>query len=77
LRYLLVNPNRMLSREQILSAVWSQDYRGGATVVDQYVSYLRRKLAPYGPPLIHTCRGFGYALRAGGFGETGAQLRAQ
>jgi two-component system OmpR family response regulator len=77
LRYLLVNPNRMLSREQILSAVWSQDYRGGATVVDQYVSYLRRKLAPYGPPLIHTCRGFGYALRAGGFGEAGAQLRAQ
>ncbi|MBL7489313.1 response regulator transcription factor [Frankia sp. AgB1.9] len=65
LRYLLVNPNRVLSREQILDAVWSGDYRGGATVVDQYVSYLRRKLAPYGPPLIHTQRGFGYALRDG------------
>ncbi|OHV37713.1 MULTISPECIES: response regulator transcription factor [Pseudofrankia] len=65
LRYLMTNPNRVLSREQILDAVWSEDYRGGATVVDQYVSYLRRKLAPYGPPLIHTQRGFGYALRAG------------
>jgi two-component system OmpR family response regulator len=66
LRYLLVNPNRVLSREQILDAVWSPDYRGGATVVDQYVSYVRRKLAPFGPPLIHTQRGFGYALRAAG-----------
>jgi two-component system OmpR family response regulator len=63
LRYLMINPNRVLSREQILDAVWSEDYCGGATVVDQYVSYLRRKLAPYGPPLIHTQRGFGYALR--------------
>jgi two-component system OmpR family response regulator len=63
LRYLMTNPNRVLSREQILDAVWSEDYRGGATVVDQYVSYLRRKLAPFGPPLIHTQRGFGYALR--------------
>ncbi|WP_255354782.1 response regulator transcription factor [Frankia sp. R43] len=64
LRYLLENPNRVLSREQILDAVWSEDFRGGLTVVDQYVSYLRRKLAPHGPPLIHTQRGFGYALRA-------------
>jgi two-component system OmpR family response regulator len=66
LRYLLVNPNRVLSRDQILAAVWSPDYRGGATVVDQYVSYVRRKLARYGPPLIHTQRGFGYALRVTG-----------
>ncbi|MGF7237363.1 MAG: response regulator transcription factor [Frankia sp.] len=63
LRYLLANPNRVLSREQILAAVWGQDFVGGATVVDQYVSYLRRKLAPHGQPLIHTCRGFGYTLR--------------
>jgi two-component system OmpR family response regulator len=64
LRYLLANPNRVLSREQILAAVWGQDFVGGATVVDQYVSYLRRKLAPHGEPLIHTRRGFGYILRA-------------
>ncbi len=63
LRYLLANPNRVLSRGQILAAVWGQDFVGGATVVDQYVSYLRRKLAPHGQPLIHTCRGFGYTLR--------------
>ncbi|ONH60021.1 DNA-binding response regulator [Frankia sp. CcI49] len=75
LRYLLENPNRVLSREQILDAVWSEDFRGGLTVVDQYVSYLRRKLAPYGPPLIHTQRGFGYALRAGTRAEPGSTLQ--
>jgi len=64
LRYLLANPNRVLSRGQILDAVWGQDFVGGATVVDQYVSYLRRKLAPHGQPLIHTQRGFGYMVRA-------------
>ncbi|SNQ48841.1 putative transcriptional regulatory protein TcrX [Frankia canadensis] len=63
LRYLLTNPNRVLSRAQILDAVWSYDYAGEPTVVDQYVSYLRRKLGQHGPSLIHTQRGFGYALR--------------
>ncbi len=75
LRYLLANPRRVLSRVQILDAVWNYDFDGAYTVVDQYVSYLRRKLAPYGPPLIHTQRGFGYMLREpggrpGGPGET-------
>ncbi len=69
LRYLLANPRRVLSRAQILDAVWNYDFDGGHTIVDQYVSYLRRKLAPHGPPLIHTQRGFGYVLR-----EPGAQL---
>jgi two-component system, OmpR family, response regulator len=64
LRYLLTNPNRVLSRDQILAAVWGMDFVGGPTVVDQYVSYLRRKLSHHGGPLIHTQRGFGYALRA-------------
>ncbi|WP_261565577.1 response regulator transcription factor [Frankia gtarii] len=63
LRYFLTNPNRVLSRAQILDAVWSYDFAGEPTVVDQYVSYLRRKLGRYGPSLIHTQRGFGYALR--------------
>lgn len=63
LRYFLKNPNRVLSRSQILDAVWSYDFSGESSVVDQYVSYLRRKLGQYGPPLIHTQRGFGYALR--------------
>jgi two-component system, OmpR family, response regulator len=64
LRYLLANPRRVLSRAQILDAVWTYDFRGGDTVVDQYVSYLRRKLAAHGPSLIVTHRGFGYMLRA-------------
>ncbi len=53
----------MLSRAQILDAVWTYDFRGCDTVVDQYVSYLRRKLAAHGPSLISTRRGFGYMLR--------------
>ncbi|MCM3886245.1 response regulator transcription factor [Frankia sp. R82] len=63
LRYFLTNPGRVLSRAQILDAVWSYDYVGEPTVVDQYVSYLRRKLGRHGGPLLHTQRGFGYALR--------------
>ncbi|MGF7235320.1 MAG: response regulator transcription factor [Frankia sp.] len=64
LRYLLINPRRVLSRAQILDAVWTYDFQGGDTVVDQYVSYLRRKLAAHGPALITTHRGFGYMLAA-------------
>lgn len=64
LRYLVTNPRRVLSRAQILDAVWTYDFQGGDTVVDQYVSYLRRKLTAHGPPLISTRRGFGYMLRA-------------
>ncbi|MDG4800430.1 response regulator transcription factor [Micromonospora sp. WMMD980] len=66
LRYLMLNPGRVLSRTQILEAVWSYDFGGASNVVDTYVGYLRRKLEPLGPPLIVTQRGFGYALRAGG-----------
>ncbi len=69
--YLLTNPRRVLSRVQILDAVWNYDFDGAYTVVDQYVSYLRRKLAPYGPPLIHTQRGFGYMLREPGVHPSG------
>jgi two-component system OmpR family response regulator len=64
LRHLLQNQGRVLSRAQILDAVWSYDFGGASTVVDTYVGYLRRKLDPLGPPLIHTQRGFGYVLRA-------------
>jgi two-component system OmpR family response regulator len=65
LRYLMRNPGRVLSRTQILEAVWNYDFGGASNVVDTYVGYLRRKLDPLGPPLIATQRGFGYALRAG------------
>jgi two-component system OmpR family response regulator len=66
LRYLLINAGRVLSRSQILDHVWEYDWAGEASVVETYVSYLRKKLDPLGPPLIKTVRGIGYVLRADG-----------
>ncbi len=63
LRFFLLNPDRVLSRSQILDHVWEYDFGGGANVVETYVSYLRKKLDRLGPPLIQTVRGIGYALR--------------
>ena len=63
LRYLMRNPVRVLSRTQIMEAVWNYDFGGASNVVDTYIGYLRRKLDPLGPPLIHTQRGVGYTLR--------------
>jgi two-component system OmpR family response regulator len=64
LRFLMVNHDHVLPRSTILTEVWGEDVDIGSTVVETYVSYLRRKLAPTGPPLIETLRGFGYVLRA-------------
>jgi len=63
LRYLMLNPGRVLTRAQLLDHVWDYDFRGSSTVVSTYVAYLRRKLARYGPDLIHTQRAVGYTLR--------------
>ena len=63
LRYLMLNPRRVLSKAQILDRVWNYDFGGNANVVEIYISYLRKKLDALGPPLIHTVRGFGYCLR--------------
>ncbi|GAA1258442.1 MULTISPECIES: response regulator transcription factor [Janibacter] len=64
LRYLMLNPNRVLSKAQILDHVWDYDFRGEMGIVESYISYLRRKIDTEGlPPLIHTKRGFGYLLR--------------
>jgi two-component system, OmpR family, response regulator len=63
LRYFLQNPGRVLSRQQILRAVWEYDVEAASNVVDTYVGYLRRKLDRLGSPLLVTHRGFGYALR--------------
>ncbi|MEY2469196.1 MAG: two-component system, OmpR family, response regulator [Actinomycetota bacterium] len=63
LRFLLVNAGRVLSRNQILDHVWQYDFGGHATVVETYISYLRKKLDKLGPPLIQTVRGVGYSLR--------------
>lgn len=63
LRYLLVNAGRVLSRAQILDHVWHYDFSGESTVVETFISYLRRKLDNGGPALIHTVRGVGYSMR--------------
>jgi len=63
LRYLMLNPRRVLTRAQLLDHVWNYDFGGDARVLETYVSYLRKKLDLHGPPLIQTVRGVGYALR--------------
>ena len=63
LAYLMRNQGLMLTRRQLLENVWGWEYAGQSQVLETYVSYLRRKLDPLGPPLIHTQRGVGYSLR--------------
>ena len=64
LRYLMLNPNRVLSKAQILDHVWDYDFRGESGIVESYISYLRRKIDTEGlQPLIHTKRGVGYVLK--------------
>jgi two-component system, OmpR family, response regulator len=63
LRFMLVNPRRVLSKEQILDHVWHYDFGGDASIVETYISYLRKKVDVTDPRLIHTVRGVGYALR--------------
>jgi two-component system OmpR family response regulator len=64
LRHLLRNAGRILTKEQLLQHVWQYDTAVSSTVVETYISYLRRKLDRFGPPLIETRRGIGYGLRA-------------
>ncbi len=63
IRYLMLNPRRVLTRAQLLDHVWSYDFGGDARVLETYISYLRKKVDADGPPLIHTVRGVGYVLR--------------
>jgi two-component system, OmpR family, response regulator len=63
LRYFLLNPGRVLSKDQILDHVWHYDFGGDSNILETYVSYLRRKLNELGSPLIHTVRLVGYVLR--------------
>jgi two-component system, OmpR family, response regulator len=63
LRYLLLNPERVLSKTQILNQVWQYDFDGKGSAVENYISYLRKKIDIIDPPLIHTVRGFGYVIR--------------
>jgi two-component system OmpR family response regulator len=63
LEFLMMNVGRVVSKQQILEHVWQYDFGGESTVVETYISYLRKKLDPLGPQMIHTMRGVGYVLR--------------
>jgi two-component system, OmpR family, response regulator len=64
LRYLMLNPRRVMTRAQLLDHVWNYDFGGDGRVLETYISYLRKKLDAHGPSLIRTVRGVGYALQA-------------
>ena len=67
LRYLMLNPNRVLSKAQILDHVWEYDFNGDAGIVESYISYLRRKIDIHtDEAVIQTKRGFGYMLKSKG-----------
>ncbi len=63
LRFLMLNPRRVMSKGQILDHVWEYDFGGDAAIVETYISYLRKKVDAEEPHLIHTVRGFGYTIR--------------
>ena len=63
MRYLMRNPRRVLSKMQILDRVWSYDFGGKSSVVEIYISYLRKKVDSGREPMIHTVRGVGYVLK--------------
>jgi|SRR6185369_6961911 len=64
LEYLLINKNQVLSREQMLTAVWKYHYDIESRVVDMYIGSLRKKIdTGFKKKLIHSVRGFGYVLK--------------
>jgi two-component system, OmpR family, response regulator len=64
LRYLMLNRDRVVSRQQILDHVWDYEFVGDPSAVETYISYLRRKLGDRNGQLIRTVRGFGYAVQS-------------
>ncbi|UVY83544.1 response regulator transcription factor [Brachybacterium sp. NBEC-018] len=66
LQYLMENPQRVLSKAQILEAVWNYDFGGQANIVELYISYLRKRIDAGRDPMIHTVRGAGYVLKPAG-----------
>ncbi|GAA1322358.1 response regulator transcription factor [Brachybacterium horti] len=66
LQYLMENPQRVLSKAQILEAVWNYDFGGQANIVELYISYLRKRIDAGREPMIHTVRGAGYVLKPAG-----------
>jgi two-component system OmpR family response regulator len=77
LRFFMLNPRRVLSKAQILDNVWHYDFGGDPSVVETYVSYLRKKLERHGPPMIETFRLVGYALREPAFRDPADEAQPQ
>jgi two-component system response regulator TrcR len=63
LNFMMRNPRRVLSREEILQGVWNYSFGGKTSIVDLYISYLRKKIDVDRDPMINTVRGVGYQLR--------------
>lgn len=63
LRYLMAHEGKVLRREQILNHVWQYDFDGQSTIIEPFMSGLRKKLERNGQRLIHTVRGVGYTIR--------------
>jgi two-component system, OmpR family, response regulator len=62
--YLMIHKRQVLSRDQILEAVWGYDFFGDTNVVDVYIRYVRKKIdLPHLPSLIQTVRGIGYVMK--------------
>ncbi|MBC7725105.1 MAG: response regulator transcription factor [Burkholderiaceae bacterium] len=66
LRFLMRNPRRVMSKAQILDRVWSYDFGGRSSIVEIYISYLRKKIDAGATPMIHTVRSVGYLIKAAG-----------
>jgi DNA-binding response OmpR family regulator len=65
LEYFMRNPNRLLTKTELLEHVWDYNYDGLSNIVETYIKYLRKKLhtSPKVKELIHTLRGSGYILK--------------
>jgi len=64
LEYMLRNPMRVLSREEIAREVWDTHFDTGTNFIDVYINYLRKKIdKPFNDKLIHTKSGMGFILR--------------
>lgn len=63
LRFLMINSGRAVTRAQILDHVWQYDFGGDGSIIETYVSHLRKKIEGDRPRLIHTVRGIGYSMR--------------
>jgi two-component system OmpR family response regulator len=63
LHYLVSNQRTVLSKVQLLEHIWEYDFDANASVLETYISYLRKKIDVEEPKLIHTIRGIGYSVR--------------